>query len=255
MKSQIFYPQMNKAMRKILLGTALLIFFTGCGGGFEKTPVDRMIRDMSDQEAFSILLYDMDEQGAIFKDYLHRYRVITTNDGEVDEQTTDWIEVKEDFFRKHIDHMGMEIAAKSADGEITKTASPPGYSSYVGNSQYGHWVNRGGSSFWEFYGQYAFLSSMFNMMAFPVTRSYYNDYRRDYYGRRPYYGPTTSNRRMYGTGSAYNDKVKKNSRWNSRRSGSFKDRVRRSVSRSDSRYNRSGSRRSSMRSRSGGFGK
>lgn len=241
-------------MKKIAL-LLIVVLLSSCGGGFQKTPVDRMIRDMSDVNAFSIILYDMDEQGAIFKDYMHQYRIVKTDNGEVDEQTTGWVEVSEDFFRKHVDHMGMEIAAKSEDGKITKTASPPGYSSYVGNSRYGHWVNRGGSSFWEFYGQYAFMSSMFNMMAFPVTRSYYDDYRRDYYGRRPYYGPSSGGTRMYGTGSRYNQTTKPNTRWSNRRSSSsFKDRVRRSVSRSDSRYSRS-SGSSSYRSRSGGFGK
>jgi len=240
-------------MKKLALVISILIL-SSCGGGFQKTPVDQFIRDMSNEEAFSIILFDMDEQGAIFKDYMHQYRIVKTNNGEVDETTTEWIEVQEDFFRKHVDHMGMEIAAKNKEGEISRTASPPGYSSYVGNSQYGQWVNRGGSSFWEFYGKYAFLSSMFNMMAFPVTRSYYNDYRRDYYGRRPYFGPSTSGSRMYGTGSTYNKSTKPNTRWSSRRSSSFKDRVRKSVSRSDSRYGRSGG-SSSYRSRSGGFGK
>jgi len=239
---------------KKLAFVLLILVLSSCGGGFQKTPIDRFIQDMSNEEAFSIILSDMDEQGAIFKDYMHKYKIVKTNNGEVDETTTDWIEVKEDFFQKHIDHMGMEIAAKSEDGKITKTASPPGYSSYVGNSQYGRWTNRGGSSFWEFYGKYALLSSMFNMTAFPVTRSYYNDYRRDYYGRRPYFGTSSSGSRMYGTGSAYNKSTKPNTRWNSRRSSGFKDRVRKSVSRSDSRYGRSGG-SSSYRSRSGGFGK
>ncbi|MFW5760349.1 MAG: hypothetical protein ACOCXH_05160 [Cyclobacteriaceae bacterium] len=240
-------------MKKLALVFVVTII-SSCGGGFKKTPIDQMIKDMSNDEAFSIILYDMDAQGAIFKDYMHQYRIIRTNNGEVDEQTTEWMEVSEDFFRRHVDHLGMEIAAKSADGEITKNASPPGYSSYVGNSQYGQWVNRGGTSFWEFYGQYALLSSMFNMMSFPVSRSYYDDYRRDYQGRKPYFGPTSGGSRMYGTGSTYTKTTKPNTRWNNRSSSSFKDRVRKSVSRSDSRYSRSGG-SSSYRARSGGFGK
>ena len=238
----------------ILIFTLLMV--SGCGGGFQKTPVDRMIRDMNDIDAYSIILYDMDQQGAIFKDYMHRYRIVKTNNGEVEEEITDWEEVQEDFFRKHADHMGMEIAAKSEDGEISKTASPPGYSNYVGNPQYGRWVNNNGGSFWEFYGKYALLSSLFNMSAFPVQRNYYDDYRGSYYGRRPYYGPNSgTGTRMYGTGSRYNNTTKNNTRWNSRaRSSTFKDKVRNSVSRSNSRYGNS-SGRSSYRSRSGGFGK
>lgn len=149
--------------------------------------------------------------------------------------------------------MGMEIVAKNEEGEVSRTASPPGYSNYVGNPQYGHWVNRGGNSFWEFYGKYALMSSLFNMAAFPVRRSYYDTYRDDYFGRRPYYGPSGSGGRMYGTGSSYTRNVKPNTRWSRNpSSSSFKQRVRNSVSRSNSRYSSSGG---SMRSRSGGFGK
>ena len=239
-------------MKKLVV-LILIISLTGCGGGFEKTPVDKMISDMSNINAYSIILYDMDVQGTFFKDYLHQYRIIKTENDQVDEEVTRWIEVSEDFFRRHQEHLGMEIAAKDEEGNITKTASPPGYSSYVGNPQYGHWVNQGGDTFWEFYGKYALLSSMFNMMSFPVRRSYFDTYRDDYFGRRPYFGPSVSGRRMYGTGSSYTQKVKPNTRWSPQRSTSFKNRVQRSVSRS----NRSGSRYSSgsFRSRGGGFGK
>ena len=137
------------------------------------------------------------------------------------------------------------------NGKLHKNASPPGYNNYVGNEKYGQWENRGGNSFWAFYGQYAFMSSMFNMMTYPVRRSYYNDYRGGYYGTgRSYYGPrTTGGSTYYGTNSAYNKSSKPNSSW-SRNTSSFKNRVAGRTSRSSSRYGRS-----SSRSRGGGFGK
>lgn len=232
-----------------------LVFLSSCGGKeFVKNPVDILIRDMTDSESFSILLYDMDVQGNFSKDYFHKYRIIETKNGETDELTTDWIEVPKDHFERNVDNMGMEIAAKSPDGEVSKVASPPGYSSYVGNEKYGTWRQRDGYSFWEFYGQYAFLSTMFNMATFPVRRSYYNDYYGNYRGRRPYYGPSTGGTTMYGTGSTYANRHKSNTSWSRNpRSNSFRQRVNNSVSRSrsGSRYSSS----SSMRSRGGGFGK
>ena len=147
----------------------------------------------------------------------------------------------------------MEIVSKQ-DGKVSKAVAPPGYGSYVGNQRYGHWTQRGGSSFWAFYGQYAFMSSMFRMSTYPAQRSYYNDYRSNYHGTgRTYYGPKgTDGRSMYGTNSAYSSS-RTNSRWNTNSSNnSMKQRVQSSTSRSS----RSGSRySSSSRSRSGGYGK
>jgi hypothetical protein len=173
--------------------------------------------------------------------------------------------------------MGMELASKK-DGKLTKTVAPPGYTNYVGNEKYGHWVQRDGGSFWEFYGKYAFFSSMFRMTMFPIRYSYWNDYHRNYYGYgRGYYGPSYNNgRRMYGTNSAYNSN-NKTARWNNKTSD-FKSNVRSKVQRSSAASKKSANRvssskrrsssyqkkttrsssrysRSSTRSRGGGFGK
>jgi len=237
---------------KKLIALAAILSLSACGGKkFVKSPVDIMIRDMMDKEAFSIILYDMNVEGNFSKDYYHQYRVIVTKkDSSTDERITEWKEVSRDFFERNINNMGMELAAKSPDGKINKTPAPPGYSSYVGNSRYGHWNNRNGNSFWAFYGQYAFMSSMFNMMNTPVRRSYYNDYSRNYSGRKPYYGPSSGGRKMYGTGSTYTSRNRSNSSWSRNPNArSFRQRVNNSVRRSSSRYSRS------SRSRSGGFGK
>lgn len=50
-------------------------------------------------------------------------------------------------------------------------------SQYVGNPHYGSWSHGSGGSFWAWYGQYAFFSSMFG-----GNRHYYNDWS----GRRGY---------------------------------------------------------------------
>lgn len=233
--------------------SVFFMMLVSCGKEFKRNPVDILIRDMTTSESFSILLYDMDVQGNFSKDYFHKYRIIETKNNETDEVITDWLQVPEDYFKRHVNNMGMEIAAKSPDGEVSKIASPPGYSSYVGNEKYGTWRQRNGTSFWEFYGQYAFMSSMFNMATYPVRRSYYDDYYGNYRGRRPYYGPSAGGSRMYGTGSSYSRRHKSNTSWSRNpRSSSFRQRVNNSVrrSRSGSRYSSS-----SMRSRGGGFGK
>lgn len=244
------------------LYTILLISLFSCSGGkdWKKSPVDTIIRDMSDKKNFSIILYDMDVEGSFVKTYKHQYKVISLQDETPQEETTQWYEVSEQFFMINENNMGMEIAAKSDDGKVSKTASPPGYSNYVGNPQYGQWNNSGGSSFWEFYGKYAMMSSLFNMMTYPAYRSHYTDYRSNYYGRKAYYGPKTSSGHTYGTKSAFARKTNANSKWRSKASNrSFFSRSNSSsrsswankTGRSSSRYSSSGG----FRSRGGGFGK
>ncbi|MFK7952287.1 MAG: hypothetical protein AB8B73_05530 [Ekhidna sp.] len=237
-------------MKKVTpLFFTLALFLSSCGGSsYKKSPLDELVRDLPRDEVFSVILYDMDQKGNFSSSYYHQYQLIREIEGEVSESIIDWKEVSEDEFTKNIDNMGMEIVARDSTGTLHKTAAPPGYNNYVGNSKYGRWESRGGSSFWAFYGQYAFMSSIFRMSMFPVHRSYYNDWRGNYRGTgRTYYGPSGGSR-YYGTGSGYSRTNKPTSTWNSSRSSSFKSRV-------ANRTSRSSGRSSSSRSRGGGTGK
>lgn len=230
----------------------LVMSLVGCGGKkFTKNPVDVIIKDIPTDQVFSVILNDMDVEGSFFSTYKHEYKVIQEREvGKPEEYSSGWYEVDKRTFEKHANDMGMEIASRGEDGKLHKSVNPPGYNNYVGNSRYGQWENRGGTSFWAFYGQYAFMSSMFNMMAYPVRQSYYNNYRGSYYGTgRGYYGPTVSGRSYYGTNSAYTSSTRPSSSW-SRNNSSFKQRVSSRTSRSGSRYGGT-----SSRSRGGGFGK
>ena len=243
-------------MRHFTFMLILVLLFTRCStSNFEQTPLDSLIKDMTPLPSYTVMLYDMKEEGTFFKDYQHQYRILKkeTSKSQIEEEITPWYDVNEGFFAANVDNMGMEIAAKNEDGEVSKTVSPPGYSNYVGNPQYGSWqTGSGGNSFWAFYGQYAFLSSMLNLATFPVRRSYFNDYRDSYRRGRPYYGPVINNgRRAYGTGSAYTTAAKPNTNWRATRNSSSRFRSGNRTSRSGSRYNSS----SRMRSRGGGFGK
>ncbi len=217
----------------------------GCGGRkFKKTPVDNFIQQFQNDSSFSIILYDMDEQGTFFSKYLHKYRIIRETSSGLSDETTDWYEVDKRFFNAQIENLGMVIVSKSNDGKINKVASPPGYSNYVGNQRYGYWNNSGGGSFWVFYGQYALMRDIFGFGSYPAYRTSYNTYDNRYRGRSPYYGPRTSTgKNTYGTRSNFAKKTNPRSTWNQK--------VNQRASRSGSRYNS----RSSSRSRGGGFGK
>ncbi|MEN7550886.1 hypothetical protein AAG747_23400 [Rapidithrix thailandica] len=225
----------NRKVKQVSLVLCLLLL-GACGGKeFAKSPIDTLIRDMDKEKNFTIILYDMDVEGSFFEDYKHKYKLIKEKeDGTPYEETTDWYEVEEAFFNQHQNDMGMEVASKE-NGKVTKQTAPPGYSRYVGNEKYGQWAtNSSGNSFWQFYGQYAFMSSMMGLMAGPVYRTSYVDYRDNYRGSRPYYGRSTSSGLpQYGSKSSVVAKQNPNS--------SFKNRVQSRVSRSS----RSGSRYSS----------
>ncbi|MEM6299091.1 MAG: hypothetical protein AAF740_10435, partial [Bacteroidota bacterium] len=251
---------------------------------YQKSPVDNMLRDLSSKDNFAILLHDFNiKEGSFSDEYQHMYKVtyeveepMTAEDKTAFIETkreellakgdtasannivapetktvpkdslTKWYDVSEDFFAQHTEDMGMELASKY-NGEVSKVASPPGYNRYVGNSNYGHWqTGSNGNSFWAFYGQYAFMSSMMGYGS-PIYRSGYNDYRRSYSSGRPYYGSTTGNK--YGSKSAASQQRL------SGKSSSFRSKMSRVQRSSSSRSSSSRSGRSSgssSRGRSGG---
>ncbi len=242
-------------MKKLAWVFALpLVLGVGCGEEkYKKTPVDELIVQMSNEKEFTIILADMDAESHTFSTtYKHKYKIITNDTaGNPVEKTTDWIVVDEKFFDQHINDLGMEICSKS-NGKVEKTVAPPGYSNYVGNPRYGSWqTDASGNSFWAFYGQYMFLSNMIGLMASPIYRSSYYDYRDNYrsYGR-PYYGTTSNGLPAYGTRSLHSQTMHSDFHNRLNSNSAFKNRVNSSVmrsmgSRSNSRTSMGSSRRSS----------
>lgn len=247
---------------KLILLVASFAFIFSCGSSepkYEKTQVDILLRDLTNVKPVSIILYDMDASDS---EYKHKYKVIKDDKGELKQEITPWKKVSERFFARHQDDMGMEIASKDSTGKVSKVPSPPGYSNHVGNKKYGSWQQQSnGTSFWQFYGQYAFMRSMLGMNHYgPVYYSNYGHYRSYHSSGRPYYGSSTNGRYNYGTRGTGTSRAHSSNTWSSKPS-SFKQSVRSRVQRSStsgSRTSRSGSRYSSgssSRSRGGGFGK
>ncbi|NLR90742.1 MULTISPECIES: hypothetical protein [Flammeovirga] len=229
-------------MKKLAIFLPFLILI-GCSSSnetFKKNPVDQFIIDMSDVNDFTILLQDMDAEEHLFTAdiFRHKYKIITMGADSIPvSKETDWYDVSPSFFQLHSGDIGMEIASK-VNGKVSKQVSPPGYSGYVGNSQYGEWKTNPntGTSFWEFYGRYAMMRSLFNMAYYgPIYRSSYTDYRRYSSSGRNYYGGSSGSPR-YGT---YSSGVKKSNPTFANRmskSSSFRNSVNKSVSRSPAKY-------------------
>jgi len=242
-----------------LVALLSIIFLTvSCGGSeFRKSPVDELIRNLDAEKNFTIILYDMDVESGWPDKFKHKYKVIKEKeDGTPFEELTDWYDVSENIFGYYENDMGMEIVSK-VDGKVTKETSPPGYSRYVGNQKYGNWrTDSSGNSFWAFYGQYAFMSSMIGLVAGPVYRTGYYDYYNNYRGRRPYYGTTVNGRSRYGTLSDASRRQNPSFHQRSTTNSALRSRVNNSISRSSGgRTSRSTSRYgSSSRSRSSSSG-
>lgn len=164
--------------------------------------MERLVAKLSSSPEYSIILHDMKQDGIFFKSYYHKYKVTKGDQPGL----TAWLEVSEDTFRRNKSFLGMTLASKTKDGQKSNTPYPPGYQ-YVGNSQYGNWrQDSRGNSFWEFYGKYAFFSSLFGFGNRPFYRADYNNYRTYQTANRPYFG----SKNEYGTGGSHTKRTNPN---------------------------------------------
>ncbi len=186
-----------------IVGALLLALLLGACSG--KPPVERLKQDLAQYPEYSIILNDMKTEGNFFTEYLHQYKLIwaernaDTDSLSFNTEITNWMEVSSEEYKKYESNLGMALATRTANGEVKATAQPPGYQ-YVGNQNYGRWAHSpSGGSFWQFYGQYAFMSAMFNMARGPIGMNDYNSYRNNIDSRRPYYGSN----KQYGTNGTH----------------------------------------------------
>ena len=185
--------------RRALFLILALLFLAGCG---RSNPFDRILKSVANQPEYMIILDDMREEGAFIKSYRHRYKLVV---GERVQQTR-LLRVPKEFYRQHVNHLGMTIASKTKGGQPSAVAGPPGYA-YVGNAQYGQWRNdRRGNSFWEFYGKYRLMTDVIGMGSGLIYRNNYNSYRNFNSQGRPYFGAS----KQYGTNGRVTQKSRPN---------------------------------------------
>jgi hypothetical protein len=165
------------------------------------------IKSLLDQlyESWDKVLVDMEIREGYEVDFFHNYEILKVDgdNNHTTEKTTQ--RVSKDFYLRHENDLGMVLESKPKghyDFEADKQTSPPGYS-YVGNPHYGKWEkdSRTGSSFWVFYGQYAFMRNLFWGAGYyrPVSRYDWDGYQQARTTGRTYYGRDASGQAIYGS--------------------------------------------------------
>lgn len=187
----------------------LFLFFLlgSCKGeDWKENPVDDLIENYKSKNPVSIILKDMDLKDG---DYFHKYAILYEVDGEIKVDSTDWMEVNENFFILNEENLDMAIVSIDKNGVIDKLVAPPGFRSVIGNPKYGKWEDRNGNRVWVFFGQYMFFRHVFGYGGRYVYYSSWNRYHGTYYRSRPFYG-SKSYGGMYGTSSNYTKRNRPN---------------------------------------------
>lgn len=141
----------------------------------------------------------------LYPEYYHKY--VEINGSKVSPER--WEEVDEEDYALHLNNFGMAIESKAVGqfpDEAVEEAVPLGLDK-VGNENYGQWKqDSNGNSFWHYYGQYAFFSSLLGNNTLYSRNDYsgYNSWRsarasgQDQYG---YYGANRNAPRFGSNGS------------------------------------------------------
>lgn len=179
------------------LSISILAFFAlllvGCGGEvIPPNPLNDLKKEYASKYRYTIILNDMDLKEDQYK---HKYKVFEiTKSGEVKVFLTDWKDVDDDFFALHEANLGMEVMSKDEHHKINNLATPPGFTHFIGNEEYGTWagdMNLGLSddlNFWEFKPDYQYLSDELELTDLQVNKQEYLKFQNKYAYNRPFYG-------------------------------------------------------------------
>lgn len=216
----------------------------GCNNvDITKDPVQELMEQESMEPQFTLLLFDMDQEGVFSKVYKHRYRIIKEKAGKVVGVDTKWYNVPSSYFQQNANNLGMEMAAKDSVGKISRTVGPPGYTNYIGNTKYGYWgaalrdssttsapekidsqiTTKPETDFWFFHPQHLYIRDLLQLPAGKIYQKEYTEARRNYTRGFIYYGIITSGGlRRYGTNSNHYRTNTYNKTWSRGGGGSGK---------------------------------
>jgi len=200
----------NVKFLSFLLVSVILI---GCGGS-TPNPLEKLKRELAPFPEYSVILVDMREDGLLFTNYYHLYRIMYLDrdlkEGEpvLREKVTPWYPVSKSFYEKYRPCLGMTILAKEKDGTINDTPQPPAYQ-FVGDPRFGQWkTDEKGNQVWEWLGKYYVISRIMDVLGgHTIYYGDWRDYRTSMERRKPYFGPRdASGNSTFGTSGKWTEK-------------------------------------------------
>ncbi|MCX7822305.1 MAG: hypothetical protein N2260_02535 [Syntrophobacterales bacterium] len=210
---------MPSTEKTLSIGLTCLVLFTGifmagCSSS-PQDPLEKLKKELSPYSEYSVILTDMREEGLLFSNYYHIYRIIYLDrdpkEGEpiLREKITSWYPVSKAFYEKYKPCLGMTIFAKEKDGTITDVPHPPAYQ-FIGDTRFGQWkTDEKGNQIWEWIGKYYVISSILDLLGDHRRISYedWHNYRTSMQKRKPYFGPQDESKNpTFGTGGSWTQK-------------------------------------------------
>ncbi|MEJ5300665.1 MAG: hypothetical protein WHS38_06725 [Thermodesulforhabdaceae bacterium] len=191
-----------------------VVILVSCGGS-SPDPLEKLKRQLDPYPEYSVILVDMREDGFLFTNYYHLYRIIYLDrelkEGEpiLREKVTPWYPVSKALYEKYRPCLGMTILAKEKDGTINDTPQPPAYQ-FVGDTRFGQWkTDEKGNQIWEWIGKYYVISTIMDILGRGHTIRYddWRDYRTSVGRKKPYFGPRDeTGSPTFGTGGKWTEK-------------------------------------------------
>lgn len=204
-----------------------------------------IVKEFDANDEFTLILRDMDYKTS---QHYHKYEYVTDTTGVIVNSETGWYEVTPTFFKQHANHLGLQMVHKNG-GTKSFGAAPPGFSQFVGNENYGRWVDNYGAEEWKYNAEYDNLNAVLTDGFSTPVRTVYDNWRN----------PTSTNYipQDYTTAFYLISSRGAKSNWGmmteAQRQQALKETTRRRSS--GGRYYRTGNRNSRTGIRSGGGGK
>jgi hypothetical protein len=199
---------------RMTLFTVLGVLLVSCGTS-PPDPLEKLKKELNAYPEYSVILVDMREEGLLFSNYYHLYRILYLDrdlkEGEpvLREKISPWYAVSKAFYDKYRDCLGMTILAKEKDGTIVDVPQPPAYQ-FIGDTRFGQWkTDEKGNQVWEWLGKYYVISTILDLLGGHRTIYYgdWHDYRTSMQRRKPYFGPKDeSGKPTYGTSGSWTQK-------------------------------------------------
>lgn len=193
--------------------TTITLILASCGGtSIPPNPINGLMENLSNKGSYTITLDDMDLKG---DQYEHKYKIYQIeSDSSVTISYSGRVKVSDDFFMLHENDMGMEVVSKTDNGAINSLISPPGFTNFVGNKNFGEWKEfyldtlsvmiYEDSTFWVFNENHSNLASALGIQGLNISLKEYRTFQEDYLFNRPFYGPKTApDSTKYGTRSPH----------------------------------------------------